>query len=234
MKLVATIRWCFPLAICAAMFPMSTLADDGVKKAVETVIPAGDSDSSRAEVSTRQASLGGSGLLIVDPADSQDQIKARLRSFFSFEGQNVVPSEQRQAEIAREVDALFAADGAVSRGLPELSFEFRQETSAKLFRVSLLDSELARQSDDVCPEDCSFRDLEDDSLHIHLTKPAGGPGDTVLVLRIQEYYDTPDEARLAGALSFRRDWLKRTGVDNLTPAGLRIFGLRVTLTDSEY
>ena len=100
--------------------------------------------------------------------------------------------------------------------------------------MSLLNSELALQSEKVCPEDCSFRDLDEDSLHIHLTKPAGGPGDTVLVLKIQESYDSPEEARLAGALSLRPDWLKRrAGEDGLRPAGVRVFGLRVTLTDSE-
>ncbi len=233
MKLVATIRWFLPVAICAAMFSMSTLAGEGVKKTEKTPVPAEDSDSSRPEVATRQAPLRGSGLLIVDPHDSEDQIKIRLRSLFSFEGQDVIPSAQRQAEIAREVDALFAGDGAVSRELPEVSFEFRQKTSVALFRMSLLRSKLARQSDKVCPEDCSFRDLEEDSLHIHLTKPAGGPGDTVLVLKIQESYDLPGEAPLAGALSLRRDWLKRTAEDDVKPAGVRVFSLRVTLTDSE-
>ena len=60
MKLVATIRWFFPVAICAAMFSMSALAGEGVKKTEETAVPAEDSDSSRAEVATRQAPLRGS------------------------------------------------------------------------------------------------------------------------------------------------------------------------------
>ena len=92
---------------------------------------------------------------------------------------------------------------------------------------------MARQSDEVCPEDCSFRDLDEDSFHIHLTKPAGAPGDTVLVLTFQNPYDSPKGSGHASALSLGRDWLKRPGDDGLQPPGLRIFGLRVTLTDSE-
>ena len=61
MKLVAKIRWFVPVAICAAMFSMSTLAEEGVKKAEDTAVPAEGSDSSRVEVATRRAPLRGSG-----------------------------------------------------------------------------------------------------------------------------------------------------------------------------
>ena len=233
MILTVAIRWFLPVAICAAMVSMSSLAAKAGTRKDGAAAPAEDSGSRQVGVATEQSQLRGTGFLIVDPRDSQEQIKDRMRRFFSFEGQDVTPSEQRQTEIAREVDALFATDGAAPEEFPEVSFEVRQRSSVDLFRVSLLSSELARQSDEVCPEDCSFRDLDGDSLHIHLTRPAGGPGDTVLVLRIQEPYDSPEESRLAGALPLRPDWLKRTHADGVRPAGVKLFGLRVTLAESE-
>ena len=49
MKLVATIRWCFPVAICAAMFSTSLPAGEGVKAAAGTVAPAENIGGGRTE-----------------------------------------------------------------------------------------------------------------------------------------------------------------------------------------
>ena len=233
MKLATTTRGLLTVAICAVIFSTNTLAGDSGKKKEGVAVPAEKSDSSRAEAASGQTQLHGTGLLIVDPRDSQEQIKDRMHRFFSFEGEDVLAPEQRKTEIAREVDALFADDGAAPKELPEITFEFRGNTSVDLFRVSLLSSELARQSDEMCPEGCRFRDLDEDWLHIHLTRPTGGPGDTVLLLNLQKSYGSPEEARLASALPLRHDRLKRAHEDGVRPAGVRIFGLRVTLTDSE-
>jgi len=219
MKLTVAIGWFLPVSICAAILAMSTLAAEGRTR--------------KQAAATEQSPLHGTGLLIVDPRDSQERIKDRMRSFFSFEGLDVSSSEQRQMEIAHKVDALFAADNATSNESPKVFFEFRQDTSLDSFRMSLLSSELARQSDEVCPEDCPFRDLDEDSLHVHLTAPTGGPGDTVLVLRIRKSHDSPEGGRLVSALSLRRDWVKRAHESGVRPAGVRLFGLRVTLRDTE-
>ena len=221
MILMIAIRRILPVAMCVAIVSMSTLGVDA-----ETI-------KEGTRVATEQSQLRGTGFLIVDPRDSQEQIKDRMRRFFSFEGWGVTPSERRRAEIAREVDALFAADGAAPNEFPEVSFRVRQRSSVDLFRVSLMSSELGRQSDEVCPEDCLFRDLDEDSLHIHLTRPLGSLGDTVLVLRIREAYDSPDGGRLASTLTPRPDWLKGTHADGARPAGARVFGVRVTLTGTE-
>ena len=222
MILTALIRWLLPVAVCAAMVSMSTLAGKAGTRKEGAGVPA------------EQSQIRGTGFLHVDPLDSHEQIKDRMRKFFAFEGQDVIPSEQRQAEIARDVDALFVTDGATRNEFPpEVSFEVRWSSSVDLFHASLLSSELARQSDEVCPSDCSFRDLDEDSMHIHLTKPTGGSGDTVLVLRFHGLFDSPEERRLADASSVRPDWLKRTLTEGMRPPGIRVFGLRVTLTDTE-
>lgn len=214
MKFIAMVRSCFPVVICTAIFSMSLLM-------------------ASAEDPAREGALRGSGLLIIDPRDSQDQIKTRLRRIFSFAGQDINTSKSRQTEIEREIAALFGDDTSVAEELPEVSFVFHRGASADAFRTSLLNSELVHQSDEVCPEDCVFRDSIEDSMHIHLTKPVGGPGDTVLVLRIPEPRDWTEEAFLAGAMSLRREWSKRIDENYVTPKGMRVFGLRVTLMNSE-
>jgi hypothetical protein len=221
MNLTVAVRRVLPVAMCVALFSMSPLAADAEMSKRGT------------GAATEQTQLRGTGFLIVDPRDSREQIKDRMRRFFSFEGWGVTPSEQRQTEIAREVDALFAADGAAPNESPEVSFEVHQRSSVKLFRVSLLSSEVVRQSEDVCPEDCLFRDLEVDSLHVHLTRPMGGLGDTVLVLKIRGADDSPAGSRVAAALPPLPEWLERTRADGVRPGGVHIFGVRVTLTGSE-
>ena len=212
---------------------MSAVAGSAGTRKEGSAIPTEDFGSRQAGDSTEQSQLRGTGFLFVDPRDSQEQIKGRMRRFFSFEGQDGIPSEQRRLEIARDVDALFAADGAPPNEFLEMRFEVRRSSSVDLFRVSLLSSELARQSDEVCPRDCSFHDLDEDSFHIHLTKPTGGPGDTVLVLKIHESYDSSEGSLLADALSVRPNWLKRTLAEGMKPPGIRVFGMRVTLTGTE-
>ena len=219
---------------CAATLPAEGIVasqnenDGGIAAAAES------SDIRHPEVSTQHSRLRGTGILILDPRDSEEMVKERVRRFlFGSEG-GILP-EARQAEIEREVDALLTADRDTSNQLPQISFVFHRKITLKVFRNLVLESDLARQSEQVCPTACPFRALDDHGLHIHLTKPLGGHGDTVLALRIDESEGSPEEAlrdRLADAMDLRRDWMKRYSElgNEWKPVG-RLFGVQVFLGD---
>ena len=113
-----------------------------------------------------------------------------------------------------------------------MSFRFHRETTVAMLHQSLLTSDLVLASERVCPANCPFRDLDEDTLHIHLTKPTGGRGDSVFVLNLPNP-DSPGGIReklLERARVFRSSWAKQNyELDEGSKPGLRFIGLRVFL-----
>ncbi len=203
----------FPIGVCASLFFVGALAHER-------------------EQQTEPGRPYGTGFLIIDPRNSEGQVKERMRMLLS-QGDGLFALGSLDAEIGSELDELFSGVGETSDDFPEVSFTFRPNTTAGLFRESLLDSDLARQSKEVCPADCPFRTLDRGAIHFHLTRPGGGLGDSVLLLSILGPTDSLEEARktfLADALPRVRKWKSRhsRSDDELKP-GVRIFGLRVFL-----
>jgi len=210
-------------SICVAMLPSGSLASgEGQEQN-----PYDDA----AQVSHPQSPLRGTGILILDPRDSRDVVKERIHKFFSEVGAEI-SRDLRQAEIKRQVDALLAAD---SEAVPQISLVFRQATTRDIFHGLLLEADSARESEEVCPITCPFRDLYKDGVHIHLTKPVGGPGDTVIALEI----DGPSSSRqktlddrLAEALQLRESWLERyPELRNKRKPIARMFGVQIFAGD---
>ena len=145
--------------------------------------------------------------------------------------------EPYQRALKPGVDAFLASDWAASEELPQFSFFPRRETAADRFYESLREIDLVRQSEEVCPEGCLLRGLDGDALHIHLTKPLGGSGDTVLVLKFKEPKDLPaqdwEEEALSNVLDLHREWTQQYSElpDERKPFG-RLFGIQVFLGDS--
>lgn len=231
MSHAAAVRWVLPVTCFVCLLVRGALAgDDPAAQPQPSEVPADVSARRGTEPRDGQRRLEGLGFLIADPRDSQGLIKDRIRALFSFDGSE---PERSRADTSETLDALLASDRTLPGGSPEVLFEFHAVDSIDGFRRNLLNSTLFRQSEQVCPQDCPFRDLDEDSLHIHLTKPAGGPGDSVLVLTLREFIASQRPDHLANALSSSPEWLKEAYVDGVRPAGVKVFGLRVTLTDSE-
>ena len=190
-------------------------------------------ESSRrpSEAQNPQNLFRGIGILILDPRDSREVVKERIREFFSEVGDEI-PGDPRRVEIRRQVDALLATGG---EEIPQVSFVFRQATTADMFREFLLESDSARESEEVCGITCPLRELYNDGVHIHLTKPAGEPGDTVIALRI----DQPNGAgewtlndRVAQALQLHRRSLRRyPELRHERKPIARVFGVQVFVGD---
>lgn len=166
-------------------------------------------------VETRPADseLAGTGILILDSRDSLPLVKRLLQEFLIETGGDIT-FDSRQSEIESEVDMLFADDGSASSVLPRISFRFGQEDEANMVAGFLKASDYFLRSNEVCPGNCRFRDLDHDSdhVHIHLTRAAGGEGDTVLAFRFDRREDASGrrlDYDLARNQELRREWLMR-------------------------
>ena len=189
-----------------------------------------DSDNAEALLPPR-SQLSGTGILILDPLDSPELIRERLRNFFLEVGTGS-RAKRRHAEIERELGSLFAVDGGTSGELPQISFKFYRAPTLHMVREFLRDSDLARQGEELCSPTCRLRDLDSDGgVHIHLTRPSEESSGSVLAFWFKETDGTPEEARKdqqPDGLDQRHDWLERYSElgSESKPAG-RLFGVRV-------
>ena len=216
-------------ALCAPTLPGAGLTSED-KKRGQSPPPGADFHNAEALPPLR-SQLSGTGILILDPIDSPELIKERLRNFL-WEVGTGAPANRRHAEIERELGSLFAVDGGTSGELPQISFEFYRDPTLHMLRESLRDSDLARQGEELCSATCRFRELDNDGgVHIHLTRPSEEPGGSVLAFWFKETDGTPEEARKGqqpDGLDQRHDWLERYSElgSESKPAG-RLFGVRV-------
>lgn len=216
-------------ALCAPTLSAGGLTSENNKRE-QSPPPGADSHNAEALPSLR-SQLSGTGILILDPLDSPELIKERLRDYFLEVGTDA-PMDRRHAETERELDSLFAADGEMSGELPQFTFEFHQDHTLQTLRESFLDSNLARQGEELCSATCRFRELDNDGgVHIHLTRPSEEPGGSVLAFWFKETDGTLEEARKGqqpDGLDQRLDWLERYSEPGSEPKpSARLFGVRV-------
>ena len=155
----------------------------------------------------------GAGILILDPRDPLPLVRRLLQEFLIETGDGMM-LERRRADVAGEVDLLFGGDTNDARGLPWLSLRAAKEAQFNMVAGFLKASDYFLRSDEVCQENCRFRDQDSDGnhVHFHLTRAAGGEGDTVLAFSFDEREQRPGQ-RLDYDLSdreeLRSDWLSR-------------------------
>ena len=194
--------------------------------------PAGPAASSQAE---NKGKLRGTGMLILDPRDDLEKAKEQLRLLLE-QIQSHIPERMRRQANRRQLDALLASDWSDPETLPELAFVFDDEMTAVLLHQFIVQTQVGKASEEYCQISCALEEIFDqEGVHIHLTRPSGGPGDTVLAV---EFYDSvgpegiSDAVLEAEVLEFRsqlRDNWEEFGYDR-EPIG-RIFGVRVVVGD---
>ena len=185
--------------------------------------------------SSGKGKLRGTGMLILDPRDSSEEAKEMLRKLLE-EIHTIIPARLHQEANRRQMEALLAADWADPDSLPELSFIFHEEMTAELLHRFIIDTPTGRASEEFCKIACALDEVLDrEGVHIHLTRPSGGTGGTVLAL---EFYESEgpggisSETLEAEVLEFRdalRENWEEFGYDR-EPIG-RIFGVRVVVGD---
>jgi hypothetical protein len=174
--------------------------------------------------------LRGSGYLIVDPRDSHEKVRQRLRKFV-HEVRSSVPPELGREETRRQVDAFLESDLMSDGDLPHLAMEFPPGVTHHNVITHLENTPSARESRHICPLSCPVEAMFKNGFHIHLTRPAGGPGDSVLAL---ELYGGPDEGTSshphAAGYPPRESLLDRYPLsdDGRVPIG-QAFGVRIYL-----
>jgi hypothetical protein len=181
-----------------------------------------------------QEPLRGSGILIIDRRDREEDVKARLRLFVQ-EARARLPPEWRQEETRRQIDALLASDLPDPSHVPQLSFFLAPDVTADRVRGYIDNTPSARDSRRVCPAACPLRQMFANGFHIHLTRPAGGAGDSILAVEFAGAFSPPSDAvaeaaRLEEARHRQLNLLERypeMGYER-QPAG-HLFGARVYL-----
>jgi len=183
-----------------------------------------------AQISESEQPLRGSGYLIVDPRDSQEQVRKRL-SKFVLEVRSSMPPELSREEIRRQVDAFLESDLTSGEDLPQLAMEFPPGVTRDNLIAHLEDTPSARESRRVCPIACPVEAMFKNGFHIHLTRPAGGPGDSVLALELSggPHGTASSHPQTSGGPS-RESLLDRYPVsdDGRVPIG-QAFGVRIYL-----
>ena len=172
--------------------------------------------------------MRGVAILVLDPLDDPEQVKERFRRLLD-ELRPSLPPGLHQEENRRQIDAVLAADWNSSSPLPQIDLVFPGEMTAEgLYRL-ILSTPMAQESREICPVSCPLRDLHGNGIHIHLTRPVGGPGDSILVVQVFEPRDTAqDSVGLALQLDERvKAWYPELGYRR-KPIG-KIFGVGVVV-----
>ena len=181
-----------------------------------------------------QEPLRGSGILLIDPRDREEDVKARLRLFVQ-EARATLPPEWRQEETHRQIDALLASGLPDPDHVPQLSFFLPPDVTADRVRGYIDNTPSARESRRVCPAACPLREMFASGFHIHLTRSAGGAGDSILAVEFAGAFSPPSDAaaeaaRFEEARHRQQNLLERypeMGYER-QPVG-RLFGARVYL-----
>jgi hypothetical protein len=175
-------------------------------------------------------SLRGAGVVIVDPLDSPEEVRERLRQFVLEVRANVPPEKQRE-EVRRQVDALLSTPPGPDAQIPQISIVFQPGMTAAQILSYMDHTPSARASREVCPVACPVAALYRDGMHVHLTRPHGGAGDSVFALA----FEGPAGASggVEQAAERRQSLLERypIGADARRPVGT-IFGVGVFLGEA--
>jgi hypothetical protein len=173
-----------------------------------------------------RAALRGVGVLIIDPLDSPDQVRERLRQFV-MEARANVPPEQQREEVRRQVDALLSAPADPDAPLPQIRIVFQPGMTAARVLSYMENTPSARASRELCPASCPVTALYHDGMHVHLTRPYGGLGDSVFAISFE---GGGEAAAVAEAAARRRSLLERypVGAGERRPIGT-VFGVSVYL-----
>lgn len=171
--------------------------------------------------------LRGAGVVIVDPLDSAEDVRERLRQFVLEVRANVPPEMQRE-EVRRQVDALLSAPPAPGAPIPQLRIAFQPGMTAAQILSYMENTPSARASRAVCPLACPAAVLYSDGMHVHLTRPHGGPGDSVFALAFEG--GSAEGGGVGQAAERRQSLLERypIGADSRRPVGT-VFGVGVYL-----
>jgi hypothetical protein len=127
--------------------------------------------------------LRGVGLLILDPRDPPELVKERMRLFLEQVRPNV-PAELRQESNRPQIDALLAGDWESGDELPQLDLSFHPDMTVDLIHQFVEITPVARESAGTCPVACPFRDHSGADIHIHLTRPTRGGGDSIIIFHL--------------------------------------------------
>ncbi|MEE8537499.1 MAG: hypothetical protein V3U86_06360 [Acidobacteriota bacterium] len=177
--------------------------------------------------------LRGSGYLILDHRDSQETVKARFRKFVD-EVRLSVPPELSREETRQQVDAFLESDLTSSEDLPHLDLEFAAGVTRENLIAYLENTASAQESRLICSLSCPVRAMFRNGFHIHLTRPAGGLGDSVFALELHgsraDHGPKPSQTSTSGLDIERHSLLDRYPVadDGRKPIG-RVFGVRIYL-----
>lgn len=151
------------------------------------LLPAGTDSSGDRPVEMRAVAI-----LVLDPLDDPEQVKERFRQLLDELRPSLPPGLHRE-ENRRQIDAVLAADWNSTSPLPRIDLVFPGEmTPEGLYRL-ILSTPIAQESREVCPVSCPLRDFQENGIHIHLTQPVGGPGDSILVVQVFEPQDTAQD-----------------------------------------
>ena len=129
--------------------------------------------------------LRGMGILILDPRDSPEVVKERLREFLDQIRPNI-PPKYREESNRRQLEALLAADWESQQNLPQLDLQFHKDVLADMIHGFILTTPIAKESEKVCTTACPFREYYKNGVHIHLTRSVGGKGDSVIALHVYD------------------------------------------------
>ena len=131
----------------------------------------------------RSNHLRGVGLLILDPRDPPELVKERLRLFLEQVRPNV-PAELRQESNRQPIEALLEADWESGDELPQLDLFFHPDMTVDLIHRFIEMTPVAMESTGSCPATCPLRDHSGATIHIHLTRPTAGGGDSIIIFHL--------------------------------------------------
>ncbi len=180
--------------------------------------------------------LRASGYLILDHRDSQRMVKARLRKFIDEVRSSVPPGFSRE-ETRRQVDTFLESDLESSEDLPHLNLEFAAGVTPDNLIAYLENTPSAQESRHLCSLSCPVKAMFKNGFHIHLTRPAGGLGDSVFALELRGarvgHGPNPTQTSTSGLEVERQSLLDRYPVaaDGRKPVG-RMFGVRIYLGEA--
>lgn len=177
--------------------------------------------------------LRASGYLILDHRDSQEMVKARLRKFID-EVRSSVPAELSREETRRQVDSFLESDLVSSEDLPQLDLEFAAGVTRDNLIAYLENTPSAQESRHICSLSCPVKSMFKSGFHIHLTRPAGGLGDSVFALELHggraDHGPNPAQTSSSGLEIERQSLLDRYPVaDDGRKSVSRVFGVRIYL-----